>query len=93
MMRRSLQHAAHDHASLPRLALDAHLLVSPSPRALLAPLLDRAVPVAVCRAPESGSTVVLARDGTPLRAFADSDGVWRYPTTASRYRRCISPRC
>ncbi|BCT94022.1 penicillin-binding protein 1C [Lysobacter helvus] len=25
--------------------------------------------------------VVLARDGTPLRAFADRDGVWRDPTT------------
>ncbi|HET7845719.1 MAG TPA: penicillin-binding protein 1C, partial [Xanthomonadales bacterium] len=26
---------------------------------------------------------VLARDGTPLRAFAAADGVWRYPTTPS----------
>lgn len=25
------------------------------------------------------STLVVARDGTPLRAFADRDGVWRYP--------------
>ena len=31
---------------------------------------------------DDGSTVVLARDGTPLRAFADRDGVWRYPVTA-----------
>ncbi|MDR3388313.1 MAG: penicillin-binding protein 1C [Rudaea sp.] len=29
----------------------------------------------------SGSTVVLSRDGTPLRAFADDNGVWRYPVT------------
>ena len=29
--------------------------------------------------PSSGSAVVLARDGTPLRAFPDRDGVWRYP--------------
>lgn len=28
-----------------------------------------------------GSTVVLARDGTPLRAFPDADGIWRYPIT------------
>ncbi|WP_374473570.1 penicillin-binding protein 1C [Arenimonas sp.] len=28
-----------------------------------------------------GATVVLAADGTPLRAFADRDGVWRYPVT------------
>lgn len=26
-----------------------------------------------------GASVVLARDGQPLRAFADRDGVWRYP--------------
>ncbi len=26
-----------------------------------------------------GATVVLAADGTPLRAFPDRDGVWRYP--------------
>src|SRR5690606_29065007 len=28
-----------------------------------------------------GATVVLAADGTPLRAFAGPDGVWRYPVT------------
>ncbi|TNJ34454.1 penicillin-binding protein 1C [Arenimonas terrae] len=28
-----------------------------------------------------GGAVVLAADGTPLRAFADRDGVWRYPVT------------
>ncbi len=27
------------------------------------------------------STLVVARDGTPLRAFADAQGVWRYPAT------------
>lgn len=27
------------------------------------------------------STLVVARDGTPLRAFADANGVWRYPVT------------
>lgn len=27
------------------------------------------------------STVVVARDGTPLRAFADAHGVWRYPAS------------
>ncbi len=27
------------------------------------------------------STLVVARDGTPLRAFADAEGVWRYPAT------------
>jgi penicillin-binding protein 1C len=49
--------------------------------ALIALALDRLFPLHL-PAPDTGSTVVLARDGTPLRAFADSDGVWRYPTTA-----------
>ncbi|EIL98015.1 penicillin-binding protein 1C, partial [Rhodanobacter thiooxydans LCS2] len=50
---------------------------------LVAVLLDRRFPLHL-PAPDAGSTVVLARDGTPLRAFADSDGVWRYPTTAKQ---------
>lgn len=45
--------------------------------------LDRLFPLHLPAA-DRGSTVVLARDGTPLRAFADSDGVWRYPTTADK---------
>lgn len=50
---------------------------------LIALILDRVFPMHL-PAPDSGSTVVLARDGTPLRAFADSDGVWRYPTTMAK---------
>ena len=50
---------------------------------LVAFALDRLFPLRL-PAPDTGSTVVLARDGTPLRAFADSDGVWRYPTTAKQ---------
>ncbi|OOG60729.1 penicillin-binding protein 1C [Rhodanobacter sp. B05] len=50
---------------------------------LLAFVLDRLFPLHL-PPPDSGSTVVLARDGTPLRAFADGDGVWRYPTTAKK---------
>ena len=50
---------------------------------LIAVALDRLFPLRL-PAPDTGSTVVLARDGTPLRAFADSDGVWRYPTTAKQ---------
>jgi penicillin-binding protein 1C len=41
-------------------------------------LFDRLFPLPIPD-PTSGSTVVLARDGTPLRAFPDRDGVWRYP--------------
>ena len=59
---------------------------------LLALALDRLFPLPL-PAPDTGSTVVLARDGTPLRAFADSDGVWRYPTTAAKvsplYRQAL----
>jgi penicillin-binding protein 1C len=41
-------------------------------------VLDRLFPLPLPDA-GGGSTVVLARDGTPLRAFPDDDGVWRYP--------------
>ena len=41
-------------------------------------LLDRIFPLPLPD-PTHGSTVVLAADGTPLRAFPDTDGVWRYP--------------
>ncbi|HET6546329.1 MAG TPA: penicillin-binding protein 1C [Rhodanobacteraceae bacterium] len=43
----------------------------------LAIVLDRLFPLPLPDA--AGSSVVLARDGTPLRAFPDRDGVWRYP--------------
>lgn len=43
-------------------------------------VLDRLFPLPL-PADGDGSTVVLARDGTPLRAFPDADGIWRYPVT------------
>jgi penicillin-binding protein 1C len=46
----------------------------------LALVLDRLFPLPQPD-PSSGSTSVLARDGRPLRAFPDSDGVWRYPAS------------
>ncbi|MCX7513250.1 penicillin-binding protein 1C [Frateuria sp. STR12] len=59
---------------------------------LIAFALDRLFPLPL-PPPGTGSTVVLARDGTPLRAFADRDGVWRYPTTAAEvsplYRQAL----
>lgn len=45
--------------------------------AMLDLLLPPPLPSPMARA----STVVLARDGTPLRAFVSVDGVWRYPVT------------
>jgi penicillin-binding protein 1C len=44
--------------------------------------MDRLFPPPLPAGVGSG-TVVLAADGTPLRAFADRDGVWRYPVTLS----------
>lgn len=45
--------------------------------ALAIVVLDRLFPPPLPDA--RGATVVLAADGTPLRAFAGPDGVWRYP--------------
>ena len=46
---------------------------------LLAWGLDRLYPLPLPDSQLDAASVVLARDGTPLRAFADADGVWRYP--------------
>src|SRR5690606_16461255 len=46
-------------------------------------LLDFAFPLPLPKGRDS-ATVVTARDGSPLRAFADADGVWRYPTSPER---------
>jgi penicillin-binding protein 1C len=46
---------------------------------LLAFVLDRAFPLPLPDPQRDAATVVLAADGEPLRAFADSQGVWRYP--------------
>lgn len=45
---------------------------------VVALILDRLFPLPL---PDRnrGSTVVLARDGSPLRAFADAEGIWSYP--------------
>ncbi len=43
-------------------------------------LLDLLFPLPLPKGGDA-STLVTARDGSPLRAFADRDGVWRYPTT------------
>lgn len=45
--------------------------------------LDFAFPLPLPRKRDT-STLVVARDGTPLRAFADAEGIWRYPTTPER---------
>lgn len=45
-----------------------------------APVLDRLFPLPLPD-PGRGSTVVVASDGSPLRAFADNEGIWRYPVS------------
>lgn len=47
--------------------------------ATLALSLDRLFPLPLPDTQRDAATVVLAADGTPLRAFADREGVWRYP--------------
>jgi len=49
-------------------------------------VLDLAFPPPLPRSRET-STLVVAADGTPLRAFADAEGVWRYPADA----KTVSP--
>lgn len=49
-------------------------------------VLDFAFPPPLPKARDT-STLVVARDGTPLRAFADRDGVWRYPATPENVSR------
>jgi penicillin-binding protein 1C len=44
-------------------------------------LLDRLFPPPLPAATAPQALVVLARDGTPLRAFADTEQVWRQPVT------------
>ncbi len=45
---------------------------------LIALILDRCYPLPL-PAQDNASVLVTARDGRPLRAFASSNGVWRYP--------------
>ncbi|WP_407067656.1 penicillin-binding protein 1C [Marilutibacter alkalisoli] len=45
---------------------------------IVAMLLDLAFPLPLPDGRDTGA-VVVAADGTPLRAFADSEGIWRYP--------------
>jgi len=44
-------------------------------------MLDQLLPPPIPSSMARASTLVLARDGTPLRVFVSTDGVWRYPVT------------
>jgi penicillin-binding protein 1C len=51
-------------------------------------IVDRAFPPRVPGPGASTAMLIVARDGTPLRAFADRDHVWRHPVTLAE----VSPR-
>ncbi len=51
--------------------------------AIVAMLLDLAFPLPLPRQQGAGA-IVLSRDGTPLRAFADRGGIWRYPVATTQ---------
>ena len=74
---RSLGRLRIHHRFPLQVALAALLLLT------AAMLLDLAFPLPLPKQREAGA-VVLARDATPLRAFADRGGIWRYPVTAEQ---------
>ncbi|MGB1108914.1 MAG: penicillin-binding protein 1C [Gammaproteobacteria bacterium] len=51
-------------------------------------VLDQAFPPPLERASNPGNITVLARDGSPLRAFPDAEGIWRVHTDVNK----VSPR-
>ncbi len=44
-------------------------------------VLDKFFPIPLASEKNQYSAVIVAEDGTPLRSFADKNGVWRYPIT------------
>lgn len=57
------------------------LLLALAAVGLIMVLLDRLFPPPLARLEASGSSLVVAADGSPLRAFADEQGVWRHRVT------------
>ena len=44
-------------------------------------LCDKFFPISLKSSQQQYAQIIVAEDGTPLRAFADSNGIWRYPIT------------
>ncbi len=44
-------------------------------------LLDKLFPISFNTPQQQYAQIIVAEDGTPLRAFADTKGIWRYPIT------------
>jgi len=42
-------------------------------------LLDKLFPISFHNSQQQYAQIIVAEDGTPLRAFADHNGIWRYP--------------
>jgi penicillin-binding protein 1C len=47
-------------------------------------LLDQLYPISLQPSPEHYAQIIVAEDGTPLRAFADYNGIWRYPVSLNQ---------
>lgn len=54
----------------------------------IAGLFDSLFPVSLQSSQQQYAQIIVAEDGTPLRAFADNNGIWRYPVTLEQ----VSPR-
>jgi len=65
---------------VPRQALIVGAIILP---VAVVVVLDAVFPPPLPHAVRAFSRVVVASNGAPLRAFADDDGVWRYPVTAA----------
>ncbi len=44
-------------------------------------LFDKLFPISLKSSSQHYAQIIVAEDGTPLRAFADKNGIWRYPIT------------
>ena len=51
-------------------------------------ILDKLFPIDLKPTDQEFARVITAKEGTPLRAFADNKGIWRYPVTL----QAVSPR-
>ncbi|MCK5924340.1 MAG: hypothetical protein KAG10_00445, partial [Methylococcales bacterium] len=47
-------------------------------------ILDTLFPIKLTSSAQQYAQIIVAEDGTPLRAFADKKGIWRYPITLKK---------
>ena len=46
-------------------------------------VLDRLFPISLSHSQQQFTHIIVSEEGTPLRAFADKKGIWRYPIALS----------